>query len=122
MATSQYIRFPAAIGSGGFEIPTQPAVVATAPVQVSVTSAATKVFAATTGVSSVTVQNESVVPVTIGQTNAVTAGAKGIVLNACSVAGDGTGGSWTTTNYCGDLWAITASATANVGVQATSAT
>ena len=128
MASGTYIRFPQAVGSGGGSVtaitslpnPT-PAVIATAPTQVSVTSAATKVFAKTTGIQSVTVQNQGTVAVTIGQTSAVTAGGLGIVLNACTTTGDGTGGSFTFASYCGDIYCITASATVNVGVQATAA-
>jgi hypothetical protein len=112
MTASQYITYP----------PTSiPAVAATAGTQVSVSSVATKVFSKTTGVQSVIIQNQGTVPVTVSQTSGVTVG-NGAILNACTTTADGTGGSITFANYCGDVYAISSGATVNVGVQAISAT
>lgn len=98
------------------------ATTAQAPAQSTVTSTASTVFTTSTTMQAVTIQNQSIVPVTIGFSSGVTAGAAGIILAACQSASDGTGGTMTVSNFVGAIYGIIVSGSGTVGVQAMPAT
>lgn len=90
--------------------------------EVSVATSATSVAAISNGRQAVYIQNLSVVTVCCAKVNTVTCGATpanaGTVLKASAVAADGTGGTWSLSQFSGAIYCISTTGTAIVAVSA----